>query len=421
MNNNDLKNKDLLSFEWDLDQKEYNKPPISIFKDKNNTSKGIDDINNFDKNIIEDKINNLGVGCKIVSVKLGPQVTTFIIDLNQDSNVRMLSKILIDLQLFLKCKKMPNLVYEVPGTPYCALEVPNIKKGIVNFKDIISRDEYINKDGKLLCAIGKTTLGEIYTDDIVFMPHALICGMSGSGKTILLNNIIMNLIIKYSPEDVRLMLIDYREFELTPYNNLPHVLFNKSLSNPEEIWNAFRWINFETQRRYKILSENKYHRIDEYNNEQGVEKLPRIVIIIDEASLLIDNIKYGRDLVNCINTLSKIGRIIGIHIILSTQNTIKSIITPEIQNNLITKMVLTVSDERDSLIAMKEKGAENLLGCGDMIVKKGPKKTRVQVSYVDIEDIKNICKYIIENNKWIKNNENINSILTGEFFKNLKD
>ena len=392
----------------------YAKPPVSILKD-HRTENFVDYVDNEEelKEIIEVKLANFGVEATLIGTKKGPTVTLCIIQLGEKCPIKKLYGIKEDIQRLLKSDKPIAIISQIPGTDYCGIQIPNRIKGVVGFKEILSNRKFFESKGDIAIALGKTAEGEVLIEDLAAMPHALVAGETGSGKSVCLNVIMSSIIFRYSPEEVQLMLIDMKEVEMALYADLPHMLLRNPLSQIPEICNALKWIREEVASRFRMFKSMHIRNLTEYNAREGVKKLPRIVIIIDEASELMTDKTARNTLESTLNSLARIARAAGVHLLFATQNPVKEVITSEIQNNLPTKIAFAVGDYVHSMVIFKAKGAECLLGRGDMYIKKGTEMQRAQCAYISTEELEEAVKYIKENNRYTFNDEEIMRILNG--------
>ena len=392
----------------------YNKPPVSILK-THVTPNFNPSVDNWDelREIFEVRLQNFGVEAKLVDAVKGPTVTLCALELGDRCPIAKLFSLKTDLQRWLKSSKPIAIIPQLPDTDYCGIQIPNEVKSVVGFKEILSSKEYREAKGDIVIAMGKTAEGEVLIEDLAAMPHALVAGETGSGKSVCLNVILSSIIFRYSPDEVKLLLIDLKEVEMAPYAGLPHMLLKEPLSSIPEIVNALKWIREEVVGRFNLFKTLHIRNLTEYNNREGVEKLPRIVIIIDEASELMSDPNARKTLENTLNSLARIARAAGIHLIFATQNPVKTVITNEIQNNLNTKIAFAVGDYVHSQVIFKAKGAECLLGRGDMYIKRGQDMRRAQCALVTTEEIEEAAKFIRENNEYSFNEEEIQKILNG--------
>ena len=392
----------------------YNKPPISMLQ-IHATPNFNPQVDNWDelKEIFEVKLRNLGIEAELIDATKGPTITLCAIRLDDKCPIAKLFARQRDLQRWLKSSKPIAILQQIPGTDYCGVQIPNEIKGVVGFKEIISSREYREAKGDIVIALGKTAEGEVLIDDLAAMPHALVAGETGSGKSVCLNVILASILFRYSPDEVKLLLIDLKEVEMALYADLPHMLLREPLSDPDQIVNALKWIRQEVIDRFTLFKQLHFRNLSEYNKQEGAEKLPRIVIIIDEASELMENANVRKVLESTLSSLARISRAAGVHLIFATQNPVKTVITNEIQNNLNTKIAFAVGDYNHSQVIFKAKGAECLLGRGDMYIKRGQEMTRAQCAYVDTPEIEAAVNYIKENNEYSFDDEAIAKILKG--------
>lgn len=378
----------------------YNKPPISLLQD--HASPGFSPyVENYEelKEVFEEKLKNYNIDVTLVKAIKGPTITTCVLDLSEKCPISKVYSAKMDIQRLLHSQKEINIIPQVGDSAYFGIEIPNKVTAMVSFKEIISSPEYVNAKGDIVLALGKTAAGKILVDDLAAMPHALIAGATGSGKSVCINVILASILYRYAPEEVKLVLIDLKTVEMGPYANLPHMLFNNPLSDVQQITNVFQWAREETMRRFAVFKRRNCRNLKEYNKDMAQEeKLPRIVIIIDEASELMTDPKSGKAMDASLCSLARMSRAAGIHLIFATQNPVKEVITNEIQNNLNTKIAFKVGDYNHSMVIFKAKGAETLLGNGDMYIKKGTDMQRAQCAYIHIDEIEAMVEYIKENN-----------------------
>jgi S-DNA-T family DNA segregation ATPase FtsK/SpoIIIE len=290
---------------------------------------------------------------------------------------------------------------------YVSIEVPNSKRSVVGFKTILQSSAYQNsKSGSLMFAVGMDAEGKCWVEDLCKMPHMLVAGTIGSGKSVFLHEIIMSLIMKYSPEEVRLILIDPKYTEFSVYEGLPHLLINEIITDPAKAIAAFNWVIAEIERRYTLFAQmNKkgitVRNINEYNNvvEKKEDKLPKIVLIVNEAAALMMAAKT--DIENRVERIAAVARAAGIHLIFATQRPSVNVITRVLKYNLPSRIAFRVSAEVDSHVILDDSGAENLLGRGDLLYKSSSmyKPKRMQRAWIDISEIQKVCNFIREHNE----------------------
>ncbi len=378
----------------------YDRPPISalIEHPSPNFSPYVENYEEL-KEVFEEKLKNYNIDVTLIKAIKGPTITICVLDLSEKCPISKVYSAKMDIQRLLHSQKEINIIPQIGDSAYFGIEIPNKITATVSFKEIISSPDYVNAKGDIVLALGKTADGKILIDDLAAMPHALVAGTTGSGKSVCLNVILASILYRYSPEELKLVLIDLKTVEMAPYAGLPHMLFNNPLSDIAEINNALKWIREETMRRFGVFKKLNCRNLKEYNLTMPKEdKLPRIVIIIDEASELMTDPKSGKSMDANLCSLARMARAAGIHLIFATQNPVKEVITNEIQNNLNTKIAFKVGDYNHSMVIFKAKGAETLLGRGDMYIKKGTEMQRAQCAYIDTKEIEDMVGYIKKNN-----------------------
>ena len=339
--------------------------------------------------MVENKLKNYNTDAKYIDAIKGPTLTTCLANLSDTCSISRVMSAKQDINRLLRTTKEINILPQIDGCPYFAIEYPNKIRGLVSFKEIICSKEYLNYKGDLVIAMGKGTDGKILIDDLAEMPHALVAGSTGSGKSVCLNCKLASLLFRYSPTELQLVLIDLKKVEMALFAGLPHMLVEKPLFDINEIINTLKWLEKESERRYTAFEKLHVKKLSEYNDKVEKEnRLPRIVVIIDEASELMTNPHARKPVEASLSSLARVARAAGIHLVFATQNPVKEVITNEIQNNLNTKIAFQVGDYNHSMVIFKAKGAENLLGKGDMIIRKGGKSmVRAQCAYISGEEI----------------------------------
>ena len=341
----------------------------------------------------------------IASVTCGPTVTRYNVAVPRNISPKKVVALDQPIAMNLHAKNGVNIAPNFEdGT--ISVEVPNKKRQTVTLGSMLVADEYINsKPNALVFAMGKTVDNVKTYGDIRKMTHVLVAGTSGSGKTAFLHSIIISLIMKYSPADLRLILIDPKKTEFVVYEGLPHLVINEVLSDTNKVIQSLNWAIGEMERRYDLF--NKKSRagtyvinIDEYNANlaEGEEKLPKIVIIADEVAAMMQDAK--KDMEDRIQNLTQKSRATGIHVILATQRPSTDVITGVIKSNLKSRIALSVAQEIDSRVILDESGAQNLLGQGDLLYSTEGTKTpiRIQAPFISSEKAQEVIRYIKENN-----------------------
>ncbi|WP_300410547.1 DNA translocase FtsK [Lagierella sp.] len=377
----------------------YKFPPMELLKDPIKTSGDSKDILMEKANKIEDTLESFGIQCNVVSINKGPTVTCFELDPQPGVKVSKIVNLSDDLALALAS---PDIRIEapIPGKSLVGIEVPNLNKESVFFKEIIDTDEFENLESLLPLGLGKDIQGRTIVSSIEKMPHLLIAGATGSGKSVCINTIILSILYKSNPEDVKLILIDPKVVELSIYNGIPHLAI-PVVTNPKKASFALNWAVTEMERRYKIFSDNYVRDIKAYNEKNAdgeLEKLPYMVIIIDELSDLM--MVAAGEVEDAITRLAQMARACGIHLIIATQRPSVDVITGTIKANIPSRISFAVSSQIDSRTILDMSGAEKLLGRGDMLfLPSGKSKpVRIQGAFISDKEVENIVSYLKNKN-----------------------
>ncbi|HQP92092.1 MAG TPA: DNA translocase FtsK, partial [Candidatus Omnitrophota bacterium] len=295
-----------------------------------------------------------------------------------------------DIAMTMKVAEV-RIVAPIPGKNRVGIEVPNMQTTMVYLKEVLACDEFKNADSKLTLALGKDTAGKPIVSDLGDMPHMLIAGTTGSGKTVCVNGIILSMLFNATPNDVKFLMVDPKMVELAPYNGLPHMLC-PVVTDPKKVATALAWVTNEMDERYQLLAKEGCRNIEAYNQKK--QKLPYIVVIIDE---LADLMMIARDQVeSAIARLAQLSRAVGIHLVLATQRPSVDVITGVIKANFPARISFKVASKVDSRTVLDMNGAEKLLGRGDLLfLEPGqPKPLRAQSSYVKDSEIENVLAFI---------------------------
>lgn len=385
--------------------REYFKPPIDLLKDytppvdapKENHEKRIA--------IIKQTLEDFKICVEPHDYVQGPSVTRYEVKMPVGIPVKRINQYSEDLQMYLETKQGVRIEAPIPGKSLVGIEVANDTRVTVGLKEVLMGMQGEKfKPGSLIFALGKDIVGKSKYDDLAKGPHFLVAGSSGSGKSVCLNVMLVSMIMRYSPEDLRLILIDPKYVEFKKYEHLPHLLSDEIITKHEKVLAALDWSIKEMERRYQLFAEAGSHidGIDSYNEyiaSDTVPRLPRIVIVADELADLMAQIK--RDLESKLQILTQKARAAGIHLVLATQRPSANVITGVIKTNLPSRIALKVGNFQDSIIIMDAMGAEKLLGNGDMLYKNStmPDTERYQGAYINPLEIKNIVDYVVEHNK----------------------
>lgn len=396
---------------------EYVFPPVEILNSNlNKTSISNKEIMENGK-IIEQTMNNFGIDSKIVAINKGPVITCY--ELEPAPGVKLSKIVSLNDNLSMSLAS-PDIRIEapIPGKSAVGIEVPNKNKEAVTIREIIETEEFKNLKSNLPLALGKDVSGSVVMSTIDKMPHLLIAGATGSGKSVCINTIIVNLIYKSSPKDVKLMLIDPKVVELNIYNGIPHLLI-PVVTDPKKAAFALNWAVGEMEKRYKVFAENTVRDLASFNKKmeklkKPEEKLPQIVIIVDELADLM--MVAAREVEDYIARLAQMARAAGIHLILATQRPSVDVITGTIKANIPSRIAFSVSSAIDSRTILDFSGAEKLIGKGDMLFYPSfySKPVRVQGAFISDEEVESVVNFV-------KANSNIENNYETEINKNLEE
>ncbi len=345
--------------------------------------------------IIEKTLENFGVKAKIIEVNVGPSISRFELELDAGVKVSKFVNLSNDLALALASSDI-RIEAPIPGKAAVGIEVPNAVSEIVGLREIIESPAFKKAESPLTFGLGKTLSGEGIIGDIAKMPHVLIAGATGSGKSVCINSIIISLLYKSSPDDLRFIMIDPKMVELNQYNDIPHLLI-PVVTDPKKAAYALNWGLKEMTDRYMLFKEAGVRDIDGYNEvvkNAGGKKLPRIVIVIDELADLM--ISSPKECENAICRIAQLARACGIHLIIATQRPSVDVITGLIKANIPSRIAFAVTSNVDSRTILDSGGAEKLLGKGDMLYFPvgQSKPTRAQCTYVSDGEINRVIEAI---------------------------
>lgn len=344
--------------------------------------------------VIEETLSEFGIEGEVVEISQGPRVTMYEVQLAPGIPVQKVHSIQDNIAMNLKTTSI-RVVAPLPNKSTVGIEVPNREISIVSLREVLSSREFQKSPSKLTVAIGKNIMGKPVVTDMKILPHILIAGATGSGKTVCINSLITSILFKASPDEVKFIMIDPKMVELTVYNELPHLLCPVVVDIKDAV-NALKWLIGEMTRRYKIFSDARVRNIEIYNSKPGVEPLPYIVVVIDE---LADLMMIARnEIEHSIIRLAQLSRAAGIHLILATQRPSVNVITGVIKANLPCRISFQVTSKFDSRTILDRIGAEKLLGRGDLLfIPPGSSSLmRIQGCLVSDEEIERVCNFIKE-------------------------
>lgn len=342
--------------------------------------------------IIKETLADFKVDVEMEEANIGPRVTQF--TLKPPSGVRLQKITALDTNLALNlAAESIRIEAPIPGKKAVGIEVPNKKSAIVTLRGIIESSQWKHDDSKLSFAIGKDISGKSIIGQLDAMPHLLIAGQTGSGKSIMINTFLLSLLYKNSPSDLKLILVDPKRVELSPYNHIPHLL-TQVITDPDKCLSALKWAVDEMERRYELLAEKGKREIKSFNDSNAEEKLPYIVIVIDELADLM--MVAARDVESLIVRIAQKARAIGIHLVLATQRPSVDVITGLIKANIPARIAFTVASQIDSRTIIDQTGAEKLLGKGDLLftTPQITKPQRIQGAFVSEDEVNAVVNFV---------------------------
>ncbi|MCG4570855.1 DNA translocase FtsK [Clostridium cochlearium] len=379
---------------------DYEFPSSNLLKDNKSIKLKKEDKKELlsNANKLEETLSSFGVEAKVTQVTKGPSVTRFELQPSVGVKVSKIVHLADDIALNLAAQDV-RIEAPIPGKSAVGIEVPNRELTPVYLKEVLDSDEFKNCNKNLAFAIGKDIAGNCVVSDLSKMPHLLIAGATGSGKSVCINTLIISLIYKYSPEDVKLLMVDPKVVELNIYNDIPHLLI-PVVTEPKKAAGALYWAVNEMTRRYKLFAENNVRNIESYNEllkkgKEG-EKLPLIVIVIDELADLM--MVCPNDIEDYIGRLAQMARAAGMHLVIATQRPSVDVITGVIKANIPSRISFAVSSQIDSRTILDMSGAEKLLGKGDMLFYPSgeSKPMRVQGAFISEEEVEKVVTFIKE-------------------------
>ena len=381
----------------------YVRPPIDLLNTIPNNNFDMQSTVQESAQKLEESLMNFNIPAKVVRVVIGPAVTRYELEMPVGISVKKILAHQDDIAYSIASNGNIRIEAPILGRSAVGIEVPNEKITTIGIKEIINSKEFIEAKDPLTFALGKDINGDIKLCNLAKMPHLLVAGATGSGKSVCLNSIIISLIYRTSPEDLRLILIDPKRVEFSIYDGLPHLLQPRIISAIDKAINALNWALAEMDRRLQLFQEVRARNLEEYNMSQAVvsgekEKLPMIVIIIDELADFM--IQAKKDLEDKISRLAAVARAAGIHLILATQRPSVNVITGTIKANLPSRIAFAVMSYVDSKTIIDSAGAEKLLGKGDMLYfpNDRPEPSRIQGCFVSTKEVEQVVEFVKANN-----------------------
>lgn len=394
----ETKTKEVLQLEHALAEEDmnYEFPPIELLNiaeqsDEGSSRKAL--LATAEK--LRRTLYSFGVSAKVENVSVGPAITRYELAPAEGVRVSKIAKLSDDIALSLEAETI-RIEAPIPGKHTVGIEVPNKTKSLVGLREILESNNFSDMDGKLAFALGKDIAGEAVVTDIAKMPHLLIAGSTGSGKSVCINTMITSLIYKAKPSEVKLLMVDPKVVELSIYNGIPHLLI-PVVTDPKKAAGALAWAVQEMENRYALFAEHKVRDLKGYNkvaDKDGRPTLPQIVIIIDELADLM--MVAAKDVEDAICRLAQKARAAGMHLVIATQRPSVDVITGIIKANIPSRIAFAVSSQIDSRTILDGAGAEKLLGKGDMLFYPTgyPKPVRLQGAFISDGEVENIVKFI---------------------------
>jgi len=394
--------KEVLTLEHGVtaEDKEYEFPPIQFLKEgKSKPLKGGKKALTDTATRLQKTLYSFGVSAKVENVSVGPAITRYEIKPAEGVRVSKIANLADDIALNLAAQSI-RIEAPIPGKQAVGIEIPNIENEVVHLRDILESKKFVEKDSKLAFGLGKNVAGEEMVADIAKMPHVLVAGATGSGKSVCINTLITSIIYKSKPSEVKLVMIDPKVVELSVYNGIPHLLI-PVVTDPRKAAGALAWAVQEMVNRYSLFASKGVRDIKGYNKELekdgGVGKLPQIVIIIDELADLM--MVAAKDVEDAICRLAQMARAAGMHLVIATQRPSVDVITGIIKANIPSRIAFSVSSQVDSRTILDMVGAEKLLGKGDMLFypSGASKPTRIQGAFISDKEVEKIVDFLKSN------------------------
>ena len=397
-------------------ERPYHFPPLSLLQKpgSKNTGDGVKELKNTAAKL-QQTLATFGVKVTITDISQGPSVTRYELQPEQGVKVSKILGLADDIKLNLAAMDI-RIEAPIPGKAAIGIEVPNKENTMVALRELMESKEFCDFPSKLSFAVGKDIGGKVVVSDIAKMPHMLIAGSTGSGKSVCINTLIVSILYKASPEDVKLIMIDPKVVELSVYNGIPH-LFIPVVTDPKKAAGALNWAVTEMMNRYNTFAEYSVRNLQEYNRkvegmripegEERPEKMPQIVIIVDELADLM--MVAPGEVEDAICRLAQLARAAGIHLIIATQRPSVNVITGLIKANMPSRIAFSVSSGVDSRTILDMNGAEKLLGKGDMLFypQGYQKPARLQGAFVSDEEVSSIVDFLAEKNPGMQYNSQI--------------
>lgn len=397
----------------------YQFPPLELLKKGKAQTAERDDMIRQNAIKLQEVLKSFGVNVTMTNYSCGPSVTRYEMVPEQGVKVSKITGLADDIMMNLAAQSI-RIEAPIPGKSAVGIEIPNGKRSPVGFRELIDTEKFIKHPSKIAVAVGKDIEGNVVVEDIAKMPHLLIAGATGSGKSVCTNTLIMSILYKARPEEVKLILVDPKQVELKVYNGIPHLL-TPVVTDPKKAAGALNWAVAEMSKRYEMFAECNVRNIQGYNakveeiinsgrlEDETMEKMPQIVIIVDELADLMMVAKA--EVEEAIVRLAQLARAAGIHLVIATQRPSVDIVTGLIKANVPSRIALSVSSGVDSRTIIDSVGAEKLLGNGDMLFYPTmyPKPVRVQGAYISDDEVVEVVEFLKAQNGETSYSEEVTS------------
>ncbi len=401
------------------DDETYNLPPLSMLSSNPQSAQSASSKSEIDQTMakLQGTLREFGLTSRVVDYVSGPLVTTFRIEMGEGERVSKIRSLEDDIALTLAAEKV-RIFAPIAGTSFVGIEIPNKTRQNVHLGDVLP----YAKGGPLEVAIGRDSAGKPVIADIAKMPHMLVAGTTGSGKSVMINSMIMSLLMRSTPKQVRLIMVDPKRVEFKGYNGIPH-LYVPVVTEPRQAASALQWAVSEMERRLKVFEKAGARNITVYNKmctdgklsemEHPPEPMPYLVIVIDELSDLM--MVAGKDVEASIVRIAQLARAAGIHLVIATQRPSANVVTGLIKSNIDSRVALKVSSGIDSRVILDETGADRLLGNGDMLFKdRGLAPKRVLGCYTSDPEIESVVDFIREQGEPDYHEEILSAVVPGQ-------
>ncbi len=376
----------------EVDYSDWELPSLDLLNKANSQVFASDKVLKINAEKIREKLGQFGIDVTMRDVNIGPSVMQYTLKPHEGVKLTKITALKNDIALALAAKSI-RIEAPIPGKALVGIEVPNEKRMVVRLRELLEGEEFNSVSSKLTVTIGRDVSGQPVVDDLAAMPHILIAGATGSGKSVGMNAFLLSLLYQHSPQDLKFIIIYPKRVDLTAYNGIPHLL-TPVITQPDKAHGSLKWAVGEMNRRYQLFAEKGYRNIEEYNNGEP-KRMHKIVIVIDElADLMMQATKKETEALIC--RIAQMARAVGMHLIIATQRPSVNVITGVIKANIPARIAFTVATGVDSRTIVDGIGAEDLLGMGDMLYLPGnmSRPIRVQGVYVSSKEIEAVTNRI---------------------------